>query len=83
MEDGATITLTVTGTAGGKAVTSATNLKSGVTFQQGDSLKIGGKTFTFDGTTIKSSAAFKLSLIHIFQPWISQPEMSMDAAVFA
>ena len=62
MEDGATITLTVTGTAGGKAVTSATNLKLGVTFLQGDSLKIGGKTFTFDGTTIKSSAAFKKAI---------------------
>ena len=62
MEDGANLTLTVSGTAGGQTVTSTTNLKSGVTFQKGDSLTIGGKTFTFDGTTIKDSGAFNKAI---------------------
>ena len=61
MQDGATITLTVTGTANGSAVSSATNLGT-TTFKSGDSLTIGGKTFKFDGTTIKSDAAFKKAI---------------------
>ena len=61
MQDGATITLTVTGTANGATVSSTTNLGT-TTFQSNDSLTIGGKTFTFDGTTIKSDAAFKKAI---------------------
>ena len=61
MQDGATITLTVTGTANGATVSSTTNLGT-TTFKPNDSLTIGGKTFTFDGTTIKSDAAFKKAI---------------------
>ena len=61
MQDGATITLTVTGTANGATVSSTTNLGT-TTFNSNDSLTIGGKTFTFDGTTIKSDAAFKKAI---------------------
>ena len=61
MQDGATITLTVTGTANGATVSSTTNLGT-TTFKANDSLTIGGKTFTFDGTTIKSDAAFKKAI---------------------
>ena len=61
MQDGATITLTVTGTANGATVSSTTNLGT-TTFKSNDSLTIGGKTFTFDGTTIKSDAAFKKAI---------------------
>ena len=61
MQDGATITLTVTGTANGATVSSTTNLGT-TTFKYNDSLTIGGKTFTFDGTTIKSDAAFKKAI---------------------
>ena len=61
MQDGATITLTVTGTANGSTVSSTTNLGT-TTFKSNDSLTIGGKTFTFDGTTIKSDAAFKKAI---------------------
>ena len=62
MQDGATITLTVTGTVNGATVSSTTNLGS-TTFKANDSLTIGGKTFTFDGTTIKSGDAFKKAII--------------------
>ena len=61
MEDGAALTLTVSGTIGGKAISSTTNLTA-ATFKTKDTLTIGGKTFTFDGTTIKSSAAFKKAI---------------------
>ena len=61
MQDGATITLTVTGTANGATVSSTTNLGT-TTFKSNDSLTIGGKTFTFDGTTIKSDDAFKKAI---------------------
>ena len=61
MQDGATITLTVTGTVNGATVSSTTNLGT-TTFNSNDSLTIGGKTFTFDGTTIKSDAAFKKAI---------------------
>ena len=61
MQDGATITLTVTGTTNGATVSSTTNLET-TTFKSNDSLTIGGKTFTFDGTTIKSDAAFKKAI---------------------
>ena len=62
MQDGATITLTVTGTANGATVRSTTNLGT-TTFKTNDSLTIGGKTFTFDVTTIKSETAFKNAII--------------------
>ena len=62
MQDGATITLTVTGTANGATVSSTTNLGK-TTFKSNDSLTIGGKTFTFDRTTIKSDAAFKKAIM--------------------
>ena len=61
MQDGATITLTVTGTANGATVSSTTNLGT-TTFKINDSLTIGGKTFTFDGTTINSHDAFKKAI---------------------
>ena len=58
MQDGATVTYTVTGKAGGNTITSATNLST-ANFTKGDSVTIGGKTITWDGTDINSSAAFK------------------------
>ena len=61
MQDGATITLTVTGKANGATVSSTTNLVT-TTFKSNDSLTIGGKTFTLDGTTIKNDAAFKKAI---------------------
>ena len=61
MQDGATVTLTVTGTVNGAAIGSTTNLST-TTFKQNDVVTIGGKTFKFDGTTIKSDTAFKKAI---------------------
>ena len=44
MQDGATITLTVTGTANGATVSSTTNLET-TTFKSNDSLTIGGDVY--------------------------------------
>ena len=52
---------TVTGTVNGAAIGSTTNLST-TTFKQNDVVTIGGKTFKFDGTTIKSDTAFKKAI---------------------
>ena len=61
MQDGATISLTVTGTAAGKPIASTTDLGT-ITFQAKDSLTIGGKTFTFDSAIFNSAAEFKQAI---------------------
>ena len=58
MDEDATITYTVTGTANGTAVKASTNLST-ITFKSNDSITIGGKTFDYAdyGTSSKMKTA--------------------------
>ena len=62
MQEGATRTLTVSGTvSGGTAIKSTTDLTA-ATFETGDSITVGGKTIIWDGKTIASSGAWNKAL---------------------